>query len=53
MTDRFDYASEDALIARYRESAGSIRDTVGQQAAQPVHSMPHPKAPGTADHRGR
>lgn len=53
MTDRFDYASEDALIARYRESAGLIRDAVGQQAAQPVHSMPHPKAAGTVDHRGR
>jgi nucleoside-diphosphate-sugar epimerase len=53
MTDRFDYASEDALITRYRESVGVIRESVGQQAAQPVHSMPHPKAAGTVDHRGR
>ncbi len=53
MTDRFDYASEDALIARYREAAPLIRDAVGQRAAEPVHSMPHPKAPGQVDDRGR
>jgi len=53
MTDRFDYAAEDALIASYRESAGRIRDAVGQHAASPVHSMPHPQAPGAVDHRGR
>jgi nucleoside-diphosphate-sugar epimerase len=53
LTDRFDYASEDALIARYRQAAGPIRDAVGQRAAQPVHSMPHPKTAGTVDHRGR
>jgi nucleoside-diphosphate-sugar epimerase len=53
MADRFDYATEDDLIARYREAAPLIRDAVGQQAAPPVHSMPHPKAPGRVDQRGR
>ena len=53
MTDRFDYAAEDALIASYRKSAGRIRDAVRQHAASPVHSMPHPQAPGAVDHRGR
>jgi nucleoside-diphosphate-sugar epimerase len=53
MVDRFDYAAEDALIARYRETAPHIRDSVAQQAAPPVHSMPHPKAPGQVDDRGR
>jgi nucleoside-diphosphate-sugar epimerase len=53
MADRFDYAAEDALIEHYRKAAPLIRDAVPQQAAQPVHSMPHPKAPGLADHRGR
>jgi nucleoside-diphosphate-sugar epimerase len=53
MPDRFDYAAEDALIERYRQAAPRIRDTVPQQVAQPVHSMPHPKAPGRADDRGR
>lgn len=53
MTDRFDYAAEDALIASYRESAARIRDAAGQRPAPPVHSMPHPRAPGAADHRGR
>jgi len=53
LTDRFDYASEDALIARYQASAGPVRDAVGQRTAPPVHSMPHPKVPGRADHRGR
>ena len=53
MADRFDYATEDDLIARYREAAPLIRDAVGQQAAPPVHSMPHPKTPGRVDDRGR
>jgi hypothetical protein len=53
MADRFDYATEDALIARYRQAAPLIRDAVPQRAATPVHSMPHPKVPGGADDRGR
>jgi nucleoside-diphosphate-sugar epimerase len=53
MADRFDYATEDALISRYREAAPRLRDAVGQQAARPVHSMPHPKVPGGVDERGR
>jgi nucleoside-diphosphate-sugar epimerase len=53
MPDRFDYATEDALITRYREAVPLIRDAVPQRAAQPVHSMPHPKAPGRVDDRGR
>jgi nucleoside-diphosphate-sugar epimerase len=53
MADRFDYATEDALIARYREAVPLIRDAVPQQAAPPVHSMPHPKGPGRVDERGR
>ena len=53
MTDRFDYAAEDALIARYRQAAPRIRDAVPQRAAPPVHSMPHPKVPGRVDDRGR
>ena len=53
MADRFDYAAEDALIAGYREAAPRLRDAVGQHPAQPVHSMPHPKVPGSVDDRGR
>jgi nucleoside-diphosphate-sugar epimerase len=53
MADRFDYATEDALIERYRQAAPLIRDAVPQRAARPVHSMPHPKAPGRVDDRGR
>ena len=53
MADRFDYATEDALIERYRQAVPLIRDAVPQRAAQPVHSMPHPKAPGRVDDRGR
>lgn len=53
MADRFDYACEDALIASYQAAAPRLRDAVGQQAARPVHSMPHPKAPGRRDERGR
>lgn len=53
MADRFDYAAEDALIERYRRAATLVRDAVPQRAAQPVHSMPHPKVPGRADDRGR
>lgn len=53
MADRFDYACEDALIERYREAAPRLRDSVPQRPAPPVHSMPHPKAPGRTDARGR
>jgi nucleoside-diphosphate-sugar epimerase len=52
-TDRFDYASEDALIAEYRAAVGQITDAVEQQPQPPVHSMAHPKSPGLVDHRGR
>lgn len=53
LTDRFDYRTEDALIAEYRAAVGRIAGAVEQQAQPPVHSMPHPKAPGMLDHRGR
>jgi nucleoside-diphosphate-sugar epimerase len=52
-TDRFDYASEDALIGEYRAAVGRITDAVEQHPQPPVHSMPHPKSPGLLDHRGR
>jgi nucleoside-diphosphate-sugar epimerase len=52
-TDRFDYASEDALIAEYRAAVGRITDAVEQQPQPPVHSMAHPRSPGLSDHRGR
>jgi nucleoside-diphosphate-sugar epimerase len=52
-TDRFDYETEDALIAGYRAAAHRVTSAVRQHAAPAVHSMPHPQAPGTADHRGR
>lgn len=52
-TDRFDYRTEDALIAEYGAAVDKITSTVEQHAAPPIHSMPHPKAPGMADHRGR
>jgi nucleoside-diphosphate-sugar epimerase len=52
-TDRFDYEKEDALVAAYRSAVDSVTATVEQEAAPPVHSMPHPKAPGEVDHRGR
>ena len=52
-TDRFDYETEDALIAAYRRAVGTITDTVEQHAAPPVHSMAHPAEAGAVDHRGR
>ncbi len=58
-TDRFDYATEDALIAAYERAVGTITDTVEQHEAPPVHSMPHPTASrrgrpsGSLSHRGR
>jgi nucleoside-diphosphate-sugar epimerase len=52
-TDRFDYVSEDALIAEYRAAVRRITDAVEQQRQPPVHSMAHPKSPGLSDHRGR
>jgi nucleoside-diphosphate-sugar epimerase len=53
LTDRFDYPTEDVLIAAYRSAVGSISQTVEQHPAPPVHSMPHPESPGMLDHRGR
>lgn len=52
-TDRFDYETEDSLIAAYRAGVRQVTSAVRQQAAPPVHSMPHPRAPGAVDHRGR
>ena len=52
-TDRFDYETEDALVAAYRRAAGTITDSVEQHAAPPVHSMAHPTETGAVDHRGR
>jgi nucleoside-diphosphate-sugar epimerase len=51
--DRFDYRTEDDLIAAYRGAVHSIGDTVEQYVARPVHGMPHPKVAGGVDHRGR
>ncbi len=51
--DRFDYGTEDDLITEYRRAVRHIGDSVGQYVAPPVHGMPHPKAPGGVDHRGR
>jgi len=53
LTDRFDYRTEDALIAEYRAARGRIAQAVEQHPAPPVHSMPHPESPGMLDHRGR
>jgi nucleoside-diphosphate-sugar epimerase len=53
LTDRFDYPTEDALIAAYQAAAAHIADTVEQHPQPPIHSMAHPKSPGTSDHRGR
>jgi nucleoside-diphosphate-sugar epimerase len=53
LTDRFDYRTEDALVAEYRSAVGRIADAVEQHPQPPVHSMPHPKAPGMLDHRDR
>ena len=52
-TDRFDYETEDALIAAYQSAVGAITDAVEQQEAPPVHSMAHPAEAGAVDHRGR
>ena len=52
-TDRFDYETEDTLIAAYQRAVGTITDAVEQHAAPPVHSMPHPAEAGAVDHRGR
>jgi nucleoside-diphosphate-sugar epimerase len=51
--DRFDYRTEDELIAAYRTAVRRIGESVEQHAAAPVHGMPHPKSPGGVDHRGR
>ncbi|MFI5046434.1 MAG: epimerase [Acidimicrobiia bacterium] len=53
LTDRFDYDTEDALIAAYRDAVDTVAATVEQDAAPPVHSMPHPTEAGAVDHRGR
>jgi nucleoside-diphosphate-sugar epimerase len=52
-TDRFDYATEDALVDAYRGAVGDVQASVEQHAAPPVHSMPHPREAGAVDHRGR
>jgi nucleoside-diphosphate-sugar epimerase len=52
-TDRFDYATEDALIGAYRRETGDLARSVDQQVAPAIHSMPHPTEPGGVDHRGR
>lgn len=52
-TDRFDYGTEDAVIAAYRRAVEHVVAAVDQHPAPPIHSMPHPKAPGLVDHRGR
>jgi nucleoside-diphosphate-sugar epimerase len=52
-TDRFDYAGEDALISAYRRAVAGVLAAVPQQAGPVIHSMPHPREPGTVDHRGR
>jgi nucleoside-diphosphate-sugar epimerase len=51
--DRFDYRSEDALIDAYHSAGATIMSAVTQHPQAPVHSMPHPRAPGARDHRGR
>jgi nucleoside-diphosphate-sugar epimerase len=53
MTDRFDYQTEDAVIAAYRAAVARFGDVVEQHPQSPVHSMAHPRSPGTVDHRGR
>ncbi|WP_019930170.1 NAD-dependent epimerase/dehydratase family protein [Nocardia sp. BMG111209] len=53
LTDRFDYDTEDAVIDGYRRAASDLRTGIVQHPAPPVHSMPHPVAPGSVDHRGR
>ena len=53
LTDRFDYDTEDALIAEYATAVEHVGHAVEQHPAPPVHSMPHPKEPGEVDHRGR
>jgi nucleoside-diphosphate-sugar epimerase len=52
-TDRFDYRTEDDLIAAYRRAVRDVGGAVEQYVAPPVHGMPHPKVPGGVDHRGR
>jgi nucleoside-diphosphate-sugar epimerase len=39
LTDRFDYPTEDAVIAGYRAAVGRIAATVEQHPQPPVHSM--------------
>ncbi len=53
LTDRFDYRTEDAVIAGYRDAVGRMARTVDQRVASAVHSMPHPKVAGAVDDRGR
>jgi nucleoside-diphosphate-sugar epimerase len=53
MTDRFDYQTEDAVIAAYRGAVARIAETIEQHPQPPVHSMAHPRSPGSLDHRGR
>jgi nucleoside-diphosphate-sugar epimerase len=52
-TDRFDYRTEDALVEAYSSAVARVTASIPQQAAPVIHSMPHPRAPGGVDHRGR
>jgi nucleoside-diphosphate-sugar epimerase len=52
MIDKFDYADEDRVIARYRAAtAGLLASQSPAESA--AHPYPHPKAAGDADHRNR
>jgi nucleoside-diphosphate-sugar epimerase len=53
MADRFDYATEDALIERYRQAAPLIRDAVPQRGGGAVANRTQPNTPGRGGDRGR
>lgn len=51
---RFDYDTEDRLIAAYRSACEWVLQQVDDTAPELAHPMPHPTAPSlTADERGR
>ena len=52
MTDKFDYAAEDALLAAYRHAAATMAEFQQVPETAP-HPYAHPKTVGAVDHRGR
>ncbi len=50
--DPFDYAAEDRLVSKFRESMAGLQEFAWPTLVRP-HAYAHPKTPGGVDHRGR